>query len=132
MKAATSKRARSRFTWSTSLMAVVILAITPLGCRTLMSRAKGKVSNVSCKAGVGYVKGQLDAGIDVIVTIKNVGEAGFINIKSELSTSEGEWTRSQDVQFSADESRTLTYFFDEPTINAKNIQCRVGVSPRAN
>lgn len=81
---------------------------------------------------MGIVNGQLDAGIMVTLTVKNNGESGFINIYPKINTSEGEWHRSQNVQFGAGESKTLTYFFDEPTINATNIQCWVSISPDAD
>ena len=71
----------------------------------------------------------MDAGVKVSLTVTNVGEAGIINIRPHINTSEGEWSRSQDIQFRSGESMNLSYFFDEPTINATNIQCTVAVSP---
>lgn len=132
MKAVTPKQPQSRFDWLNSLATIAILVIFLLGCRALTSKARGKASNLSCKADVGFVRGEMDAGVNITVVVENVAESGFINIKPELSTSEGEWNRSQDMQFGAGESKTLTYFFDEPTINAKNIQCRVAISPNAD
>jgi hypothetical protein len=115
-----------------SLIALGILVVVSLACRGLGSKAKGKASDLKCEAEVGIVKGEMDAGVKVSVVVKNVGDSGFITIKPEISTSEGEWTRSQDVTFTAGESKSLTYFFEEPTINATNIQCRVGVFPNAD
>jgi hypothetical protein len=133
MKTRKPNQHQSRFAWLNPLLAIAILLIAILGCdKGTFSKAKGKAANLKCEADVGIVNGEPDAGVNVIVTVKNVGETGFINIKPELSTSEGEWRRSQDVHFDAGESQILTYFFDEPTINAKNIQCRIGISPNAD
>ncbi len=132
MNAETSQPPQSRFDRFIPIMAIALLMISLAGCKTLMSKAKGKASDLNCKADVGLVKGELDAGIKLTLTVKNTGEAGYINIKPELSTSEGEWSRSQDLQFDAGETMNLTYFFDEPTIMATSIQCRVGIYPKAD
>jgi hypothetical protein len=132
MKAETSNHPQDSFDRLIPLIAIALLLVFLPGCKTLTSKAKGKASNIGCKADIGLVKGELDAGVRISVTVKNVGQAGFINIKPELSTSEGEWTRSQDLHFDAGESMTLTYFFDEPTIMATGIQCRIGVYPKAD
>ena len=129
MKPVMLKEPQPRVDWLTPLLTLALLVFFLLGCRALASRAKGKASNVKCASDVGIVNGEMDAGIKVSLTVTNTGETGFINVKPELSTSEGEWHRSQDVQFNAGESKALSYFFDEPTINATNIQCRVAVSP---
>src|ERR1700682_3652905 len=102
MKAVTAKQPQRAVNWLNFLMAVTILLILVLGCnKGTFSKAQGKASNLVCKGDVGIVKGQPDAGVTVTVTVKNVREAGFINIKPQLSTSEGEWSRSQDVHFDA-------------------------------
>jgi len=133
MIAETSKRLQYKYDRVISLMVITLLSMFLIGCpRGLTSRAKGQASNLRCEHDIGFVKGEPDAGITVSVTVKNVGEAGFITIRPELSTSEGEWNRSQDLQFNAGETKTLTYFFDEPTINATSIQCRVGIFPNAD
>jgi hypothetical protein len=111
---------------------MALLVFVLFDCRATMSNARAEASNITCTSDVGLVNGELDAGVKVSVTVKNVGKAGFINIKPELSTSEGEWTRSQNLQFNAGETKTLTYFFHEPTVNASSIQCRIEVSPKAD
>ena len=70
-----------------------------LGCRALTSKAKGKASSINCSHDVGIINGEMDAGVKVTVNVRNVGESGFINVKPEISTSEGEWNRSQDVRY---------------------------------
>lgn len=93
------------------------------------SKAKGQVSNVRCEHDTRVINGDLDYGVSVTLTAKNVGEPGNITIVPRLSTSEGEWDREQSLSFGAGEARTLTYFFHEPTINATNIQCRAKAFP---
>ncbi len=133
MRAGTPDQPQSGFTTLSSFLVIAFLLVALSAChKGTFSKAKGKASEPACQKQVGFVKGELDAGYDVIVTIRNVGQPGFIHIRPELSTSEGEWSRSQDVHFDAGESQTLTYFFDEPTINAGNIRCRVAISPSAD
>lgn len=95
-----------------------------------MSRAAGTVSDLSASEETALVNGEPDYGVKVKFTLLNVSEAGLITITTRLSTSEGEWSRSQKLSFSAGESKLLTYFFHEPTINATNIQYSVTVSPQ--
>lgn len=132
MKATPSERARLLPAWVFPFLAAVVLVTALSACRALLSGAKGRASNILCEPSAGIVDGQPDAGINVKVTVTNVGSEGFISIRPELSTSEGEWSRSQDLNFSKGESKTLTYFFKEPTLMADNIQCRVGVTPSAD
>ena len=75
------------------------------------------------------MRNEPDAGVNLSFRIKNVGKSGVIKITPRLSTSEGEWTREQTLKFDAGESKHLTYFFHEPTINAENIECYVRASP---
>jgi hypothetical protein len=93
------------------------------------SKADGQVSNVRCKPDFGVIDGEMDAGVSVTLTVKNVGEAGIIEVTPTISASEGEWSREQKLQFGAGQSMNLTYFFHEPTVNVMNVQCRAHVSP---
>ncbi|GEM_PF-1369901 len=118
---------------SKPLIAVVVLSAAVLltgykGCAAL-SDAKGEVSNLRRKEEAKIVNGELDYGFIVSVTVKNVGKAGVIEIKPWLSSSEGEWKRTQTLNFTAGESKDLTYFFHEPTINATNIEYGIDVLP---
>jgi hypothetical protein len=133
MKAGTPNQPQAQFARLLPLMAAAILLSALPGCnKGVFSKAEGKASGLTCEAGVGIVDNEPDAGVNVTITVKNVGESGFINIRPELSTSEGEWSQSQDLHFDAGETQNLTYFFAEPTINARNIQCRIGISPDAD
>jgi len=131
MKATSNAQSRSRRGRLITLAAAAVLLAALPGC---FSRAKGKASGLTCKAGLGVMDDKPDAGVNLKVTVTNVGEAGSIKISPEISTSEGEWSRSQSLQFGKGEVKNLTYFFHEPTINVDvdNIQCRVGVSPMAD
>ena len=135
MRATQSERAQVLSAWVAPFLAAAVLALALSQCRTTLSNAKGKVSDVKCEPFMGVINNEPDAGINVKATVTNVGEAGFIKITPELSTSEGEWSRSQTLQFRKGEAQTLTYFFHEPTVNVfanSNLQCRVAASPSAD
>lgn len=93
------------------------------------SKANGQVSNFEVTADFGVINDEPDAGYSISFTVKNVGENGVIKIIPKLSCSEGEWTREQTLTLNAGESRDLTYFFHEPTINSTNVQGTVNVNP---
>jgi hypothetical protein len=95
----------------------------------LMSNAKGVATNLIVESDVGLINGEPDYGIKFSLQVQNVGDAGPITILPSVSSSEGEWQREQKVQFAAGETRTLSYFFHEPTINASNVQGVVKLYP---
>jgi hypothetical protein len=94
------------------------------------SKAAGVVSNITVDPDAGIVDGEPDAGFLVKYTVANTGEQGLITLTTRLSTSEGEWSRQQRLSFAAGETMTVSYFFHEPTVNAKNIQATVNVFPK--
>jgi hypothetical protein len=98
-------------------------------CDAMLSKARGEVSNLKITADVGLINDQPDAGYRVAFNLTNRGGDGMISIRPWLSCSEGNYTRTQDMQFSAGEVRALSYFFHEPTINATNVQGGVKVVP---
>jgi hypothetical protein len=89
----------------------------------------GQVSNIKVEEEPELVNGQMDWGAKVSFTVTNFGVAGTIHVSVHLTCSEGEWTREQDLIFRPKETMSLTYFFQEPTINATNIQAHVVVNP---
>lgn len=93
-----------------------------------LSDAKGKVSDFKIEWDVNS---NLDAGLSVTFTVTNVGKAGVIEIEPRCSTSEGEWKRTQVLDFAPGESKNLSYFFHEPTVDSSNNYCGVGITPRA-
>jgi hypothetical protein len=135
MKATPHERSRPLYAWAAPFVAAAVMTMALNDCRSTLSNAKGETSDVKCEAGMGVINNEPDAGVNLKVTVTNVGEAGYIKVSPELSTSEGEWSRSQNLQFNKGESKSLTYFFHEPTVNifgGSAIQCRVAVSPAAD
>ena len=98
-------------------------------CEHIVSEADTKVSNMKCEPDVGVIRGELDAGVKVSFTIMNQGNRGAVRVTASISTSEGEWSRRQDLTLGANQRRRLEYFFQEPTVNATNIQCNVKSFP---
>lgn len=110
-----------------------LLAFAVLSAAFLLNGcASGKVLSVDAKSDVGILNEEMDYGITVTVVVKNVGEDGTIMINPSLSCSEGEWERTQNLHFKAQEIKKLTYFFAEPTINATNCHYGVSVLPKAS
>lgn len=97
--------------------------------KSAISEAKPVVLNKECTDDAGIINGELDYGVTVSVTVKNTGEAGMIGVTPVVSCSEGEWSRTQNLQFAADEVKALTFFFHEPTLNASNVRYTVRLSP---
>ena len=122
----------SKSGWSGFLLVIVILVGVSAGCKELLSNAKGKIVQQSCESDAGVVNGEMDYGVTVKLRVKNVGEAGTLKITAAISSSEGEWKKNQTLTFRAGEEKSLTYFFHEPTINVRNVECQLGVSPDAD
>ncbi|MBO0719524.1 MAG: hypothetical protein J2P41_01800 [Blastocatellia bacterium] len=76
-----------------------------------------------------YINGEMNYGFATNVTVRNIGETGFIRVTVFLKCSEGEWIRSEEIALCAGEYRTLDFFFHEPTHNAVDVQCRATVFP---
>jgi Domain of unknown function (DUF4190) len=91
----------------------------------------GEVLSINGEPDTKLIDGNLDYGVTVSVVVRNKSkQAGTVTIKSWLSCSEGEWNRSQELVFNGEETKQLTYFFQEPTINATNIQYGANVFPK--
>lgn len=120
------KKNYSKSSWLNLLLVIIILIVVSVGCK---SRAKGKVITHSCDSEVGIVNNEIDYGVTVNLKVKNVGESGEIKIVAAISTSEGEWQKKQTLIFKAGEEKKLSYFFHEPTINVRSVQCQIGVFP---
>jgi hypothetical protein len=119
------KNTRSNGARLTLAALIVSLAVLLTGC----NGQRGELLGVKAKHDVRITSEGPDYGVTVTATIKNVGRAGSLMISPEISTSEGEWDRTQHLHFAANETKTLSWFFPEPTINAGNIQYQVGVFP---
>jgi hypothetical protein len=57
--------------------------------------------------------------------------AGKVALTANLSTSEGNFERHQDLQLSEGEVRDLKYQFSEPTLNATNVEMHMECAPEA-
>ena len=109
-------------------LGVAILGALLLG--GCFARPKGVVSNVTRQEHPEVINGAMDWGSQVDFDLRNAGDKGLVHVVVTLSCSEGEWNRTQDILMEAGELRHLTYFFQEPTINATNYQGRVNVEPQ--
>ncbi len=111
------------------LLLILFLIIAGGSDESIVSNAKGVPSDFKIFNDAGVINNQLDAGYTISFTVKNTGQEGVITINAKLSCSEGEWTRSQTVNFKPNESNNFSYFFHEPTINATNVHGSVNVIP---
>lgn len=117
--------------WTRSALPICACAVLLAGCDAMGSKAAGVLQNGSCNGDVGIINDQFDAGVSYSFDLINRGETGPLQITVKLSTSEGEWSREQTLEFAPGERRRLTYFFHEPTINATNIACSANIWPEA-
>lgn len=95
------------------------------------SKAKPELLDHEINVDAWVVNNEFDYGAKVDLNLKNNGERGDIQIMVTLSSSEGEWTRTQNLIFDAAETKKLTYVFTEPTVNATNIEYRIVTLPQA-
>lgn len=108
---------------------IAVLGLAYVGGWDPGNEARGEIVTVHQQLDIGVMDGAPDAGVLVKTSIKNVGQGGFIRVKAKLSTSEGEWEREQKLHFDANETKDLSWFFHEPTVNALNVQSWVQASP---
>ena len=92
------------------------------------SQANCQLGTISVKEDITFREGP-DAGYLVTFPIRNTGQDGLISLTVRLSTSEGTFTREQQLSLGANVSRDLSYAFHEPTINVTNVQARVSCTP---
>lgn len=93
------------------------------------SDAKGRMESSSWEDDVQLRKGWPDAGVTTKTVVTNTGRRGMVMVAVTLSCSEGEWGREQKILFDPGETRTVEFFFHEPTINATNVQTRIRLVP---
>lgn len=85
-----------------------------------------QVISVKTDADMLLIGGEFDAGFSVNANVKNTGDvAALFKVVAKLSTSEGNFERTQDIVIFPDQVERLKYGFHEPTINAGNVQGRV-------
>lgn len=93
------------------------------------SKAVPEVVSHAINPDVWVVEDEFDYGQRVALKLRNTGEQGSVIVNVVLSTSEGEWTRTQTVTMAAAEIKELAYVFTEPTVNAANIEYRITTLP---
>jgi hypothetical protein len=84
---------------------------------------------VTCSPDIAFGEAGLDAAYNMTFAVVNDGEQGEVQILPRISTSEGEWRRSQTLVMEKGERRTFSYTFPEPSISATNVQCEVNTLP---
>jgi pSer/pThr/pTyr-binding forkhead associated (FHA) protein len=92
------------------------------------SAAKCQIVDGGWKEGM-RVAAQPDYAIDAVLMLKNVGQDGEIQIRAVLSTSEGEFERTQKLVLKANQTQKVTYQFHEPSVNVRNVQLRPECGP---
>src|SRR5581483_2997524 len=94
--------------WTTIIVGCVavfgIVAVT--GCNR---GPRPVVSNVTRQEHPEMISGELDWGSEVSFDVANNGEPGIVLVEVVLSSSEGEWSRTQKVMLGQGELRRLTY-----------------------
>lgn len=93
---------------------------------------KGRIVSSDCKPKVGLIDNKLDAGINVAISVRNEGKAGIIKVQAMLNSSEGSFSRSQELYFKENEVKNLKFLIHEITVNAENLECWGNVSPQAD
>lgn len=113
-------------TWAAIIVAVVGGGRIVAG---LTGGPKCEIVDIETSPEVFVIAGEFDAGFAVALTVKNTSSTGQIEVVSVLSTSEGNFRRTQSIVIEQDQQMKLEYQFHEPTINAKNVQAQVSCSP---
>ena len=93
------------------------------------SGPQGQVTNVNSEDTSKFINGEMDYGFNVTATVKNVGQVGTTEVVAHLRCDQGEWTRSQEMKLDAGESRTSTWFFQEPDFPATGCKAWADASP---
>jgi hypothetical protein len=84
-----------------------------------------KIHTVDVVSDTFVVNEEFDAGYKVTTTVENKGATAQLVIVTKLTSSEGDFQRTQTVFFNENESKSLTYQFHEPSISATNINAIV-------
>ena len=95
------------------------------------NRPKAEVSKVQWSTDTRFVKGELDYGVVLSGLVRNPGKSADFKVVAFLSCSSGNWIRPQLLNFSAGETKNLTYFFHEPNFgdSLSNCQGRIVAEP---
>lgn len=89
---------------------------------------KTKIENFQITGEPRMINGALDYGAAVSFDVTNISEEPQkIQLHTEVECSEGKWSQDQKVDLAAKESRHLSMFFPQPTIEAKDCKGSVQV-----
>lgn len=112
---------------------LLLIAISSTACEVaevVFSQAEGVVANVKLENDLtADGQGNPDYAVTVYCDVKNVGDEGKLLVTYRVTSSEGDWTKEDDLYFRAGETRSLTKLFPEPSIRASNIRAYVKVYP---
>ena len=75
------------------------------------------------------VDGEFDFAVKFDITVRNLGDAGTVNLDIILMTSEGDFQRTQSFYLEPNQNRTATIYFHEPSVAAENMSYRAVCSP---
>jgi hypothetical protein len=111
-----------------------LLLLIPLSscevAKVALSQAEGMVSNVQLESDLtADGQGNPDYAVTVYCNVKNVGEEGKLLVTYMVTSSEGDWTKQDDLYFRAGETRSLTKLFPEPSFRASGLRAYVKVYP---
>jgi hypothetical protein len=89
---------------------------------------KAKIENLSMSGDTRVINNEFDWGENVSFDVRSVSSnPKDVTVEVHLLCSEGEWTRMQNVHLGPNETRRVSVFFQEPTIDAKNIRAQVQI-----
>jgi hypothetical protein len=87
-----------------------------------------KIENLHLTGDTRVINGEFDYGEIVSFDLRSVSsDPKDITVEIRLSCSEGEWTRTQKVHLEPHETRNVSVFFQEPTVDATNTKTHVEI-----
>ena len=103
-----------------------VVLILALAGNLLVPLAGCDVANIEITADTFLIDGSFDAGFALTADVVNSGDAAALfRVVATLSTSEGDFKRTQEIVLQPEVTRALQYGFHEPTVNAFTSQGRV-------
>jgi hypothetical protein len=102
-----------------------VIAPSP-GRVSVPQRALCEVHEVQVAANSFVVRNQMDFGYTLKGIVRNSGPDATLQLVATLSTSEGEYQRARSLYFKSGGVMNVSFDYHEPTVNAANIQGRIG------
>jgi hypothetical protein len=115
------------------VIAIVALLVGVVGGVSLIGYLlpDAKVENVEITSDTRIINGEFDYGELVSFDLKSTkSDAKDVPVRVTLTCSEGKWVQEQTVHLGPEESKHLSFFFAEPTINVTGVKARVEVVPK--